>query len=145
MTSDKYILSKDGTTPVVAEGGLLEWATWKENNREASIVAKDHIGNATVSTIFLGLDHNWSLDGPPILWETMVFGGPLDGEQDRCSGLRQDALHMHEMMVARVEVARLPWNLVRLGIVRGFSSLRWMVMGWRYRLIRWQKDRKAKS
>lgn len=27
-----------------------------------------------LSTIFLGLDHNHALDGPPILWETMMFG-----------------------------------------------------------------------
>lgn len=35
-----------------------------------------------VSTIFLGLDHNYS-GGEPILFETMIFGGPLDGEQWR--------------------------------------------------------------
>jgi hypothetical protein len=26
-----------------------------------------------ISTVFLGLDHNFSADGPPILFETMVF------------------------------------------------------------------------
>jgi len=30
----------------------------------------------TVSTVFLGLDHSFEPDGPPVLWETMVFGGP---------------------------------------------------------------------
>ncbi len=35
-----------------------------------------------VSTVFLGLDHGFDGDGP-ILFETMVFGGAHDGEQDR--------------------------------------------------------------
>lgn len=42
---------------------------------------------ATVSTVFLRFDHNWG-GGPPILWETMVFGWPGDDnwhdhDQDR--------------------------------------------------------------
>lgn len=37
-----------------------------------------------VSTIFLGLDHNWA-DGPVILFETMIFGGKHDEYQERYS------------------------------------------------------------
>lgn len=29
-----------------------------------------------VSTVFLGIDHGWQ--GPPVVFETMVYGGPLD-------------------------------------------------------------------
>ena len=36
-------------------------------------VAMDQIGENEVSTVFLGWDHNWSEEGPPILFETMVF------------------------------------------------------------------------
>lgn len=32
-----------------------------------------------VSTVWLGLDHNLD-DGPPLIFETMVFGGPSDDE-----------------------------------------------------------------
>lgn len=35
-------------------------------------------GRITVSTIFLVLDHRFTGDGPPVLWETMIFGGPDD-------------------------------------------------------------------
>jgi hypothetical protein len=35
-----------------------------------------------VSTVFLMLDHSF-MGGPPVLWETMVFGGPNDCEQWR--------------------------------------------------------------
>lgn len=46
-------------------------------------VALTTIGPATISTVFLGLDHNYSGVGPPILFETMVFGGPLNHEMER--------------------------------------------------------------
>jgi len=55
-----------------------------------------------VSTIFLGLDHRpWGAHGPPILFETMVFGGPLDQEQERY-GTWEEAAAGHTAMVARV-------------------------------------------
>ena len=45
-------------------------------------VAFTKLLGAEVSTVFLGLDH--AHDGSqPVLFETMVFGGPLDEEQWR--------------------------------------------------------------
>ena len=35
-------------------------------------VKKEYIGDYWVSTVFLGIDHNWGA-GNPILFETMVF------------------------------------------------------------------------
>ena len=32
-----------------------------------------------ISTVFLGIDHNFNLEGPPLLFETMIFGGIKDG------------------------------------------------------------------
>lgn len=49
----------------------------------------------TVSTIFLGLDHRFSGYGPPILFETMIFGGPHDEYMDRCCTW-DEALKMHK-------------------------------------------------
>jgi hypothetical protein len=77
--SDKYTLM--GKTPVPATD-LIEWARWLETADRT--VRQDQIGEVKVSTVFLGLDHNWS-DGPPILFETMVFGGEHDGECERYS------------------------------------------------------------
>jgi len=66
-------------------------------------VAETHVTrDIVVSTVFLGLDHAWD-DGPPILWETMVFGGKLDSEQARYRS-RRDAEDGHEAMVERVRV-----------------------------------------
>lgn len=37
---------------------------------------------ALVSTVFLSLDHNHSGHGPPVLWETMIFGIEMpDGDE----------------------------------------------------------------
>jgi hypothetical protein len=57
---------------------LTEWAKKFEENRQ---VAKDHIGDACVSTVFLGMDHQYyddEPDAPPMLFETIIFGGEHD-------------------------------------------------------------------
>ncbi len=45
-------------------------------------VGKTKVGNRTVSTVFLAIDHNFgtSLEPEPVLWETMVF--PDDSSED---------------------------------------------------------------
>ena len=98
---DKYILNKKGKP--VLELDLIKWSEWFEHNRKQRIVKQEMVGKSKVSTVFLSLDHGWRLGKPPILWETMVFGGPLNLEQDRCSGTRKDALAMHKRMVKRVK------------------------------------------
>ena len=54
-----------------------------------------------VSTVFLGLDHGYNENGPPILFETLVFNGPLRDEMDRCATW-DEAEAMHLAMVERV-------------------------------------------
>jgi hypothetical protein len=80
---------------------MLEWARWFENPT-SRIVDTTTIGKVRVSTIFLGLDHNFYDDGPPILWETMIFGGEHDQYQDRCAGGWEQAEAMHMKAVALV-------------------------------------------
>lgn len=95
-TDDKYIL--DGKRAVKCPD-LLTWAEWFETKNRR--VASDMIGDVKVSTIFLALDHSFG-SGPPLLFETMVFGGPLDQEQTRCATW-EEAEAMHAAMVARVK------------------------------------------
>jgi len=54
-----------------------------------------------VSTVFLGLDHRFTADGPPVLWESMIFGGPHSGEQRRYTS-KADALAGHADLCALV-------------------------------------------
>jgi hypothetical protein len=78
--SSQYVL--DGKKPVLCED-LGTWAKWFETvNRQ---VAQEERDGVRVSTVFLGLDHRFSGDGPPILFETMIFGGRHDQDQDRYS------------------------------------------------------------
>ena len=58
-----------------------------------------------VSTVFLGIDHSFG-EGPPILWETMIFDGPHDQFQERYTS-KEEAIAGHEraMLLARMEVA----------------------------------------
>lgn len=71
-----------GQTPIEVESD--EWARWFDKNKER-IVAQEKIGAAFISTVFLGLDHSYSLKGlrgdpghVPELFESMIFGGKLD-------------------------------------------------------------------
>jgi hypothetical protein len=64
---------------------ILEWGRWLENHKDECRVAFDTIYDVGVSTVFLGSDRRLSGDGPPLLFETTVFGGPLDLYTNRYS------------------------------------------------------------
>jgi hypothetical protein len=62
----------------------------------------------SVSTVFLGIDHGFRCDrGLPVLWETMIFGGPHDGYQNRYTS-RTDALSPATKL--RLSWCREPFN-----------------------------------
>lgn len=100
---EHYIL--EGREPKSVD--LMTWGKWFETaNRR---VAKTHIEKTPanegvfVSTVFLGFDHSFG-EGPPLLFETMVFGGELADEMERYETYKQ-AEDGHKKMVARVEAA----------------------------------------
>ena len=74
-----YILEND--VPKL-EPDTVAWALWFQTAQRQ--VADDELPSGTrVSTVFLSIDHNFSGRGEPVLYETMIFGGPLDEEQWR--------------------------------------------------------------
>ena len=111
----KYILNKDGE-PVPCDD-LYLWGIWMETGDR--VLKQDYVEGETrtvklwggreiqqsvgVSTIFLGLDHSFG-SGPPVLWESMVFGTSMDGEQRRYTS-RADALKGHAELVKLVREA----------------------------------------
>jgi hypothetical protein len=123
-----YILN--GHDAVPCEDHLV-WAQWIENNQKSLSVAYTEFPGcftkpytvdgprfgtrqtAYVSTVFLGLDHNWDNiihggDGPPVLFETMVFwDGPLGGEGKRYATW-EEADRGHEDLVWKVRLALGP-------------------------------------
>lgn len=100
--SDKYILDERGE-PKAAD--LMTWANWFEGNPSRHL-AKDERGDVKVSTVFLSIDHNWG-DGPPVLWETMIFGGKHDQYQERYTS-RAAALEGHALACSLAFAAEPP-------------------------------------
>ena len=95
-----YILRADGT-PVPCDS-LIAWALWLESSGQERRVAHDQVADGIeVSTVFLGLDHNLLDSGPPILYETMVFGGPHDQLMKRYH-TRAEAAAGHRRIVAEL-------------------------------------------
>jgi hypothetical protein len=90
-----YIL--DGHKPVVVND-VVVWGRWMQTADRH--VALDTVGDVRVSTVFLGLDHRFG-PGSPVLFETMVFGGPLDQEQNRYATW-DEALAGHHALLKRV-------------------------------------------
>lgn len=84
--SNNYILI--GKTPKKASN-VVEWGRWFEANDKNRVVGIDILNNVRVSTVFLGIDHNFSPratgNSEPILFETMIFGGKHDQYQRRYS------------------------------------------------------------
>lgn len=90
MMSNRYILD-ESNNPVECPD-LMVWARWMETADRH--VATDVLpGGVKVSTVFLGLDHGWE-EALPVLWETMIFGGPNSQYQDRYTS-REDAVAGH--------------------------------------------------
>lgn len=87
----------------VLDGHVPRATTWRESFGHAEVrrVASTDLGDISVSTVFLGFDHNWG-DGPPILFETMVFGGDHGGYEWRYSTW-DEAVDGHNRVVAAVK------------------------------------------
>jgi hypothetical protein len=87
----------------VHEVSPYQWVKiWKGDTRRvaATEIAKD----ISVSTVFLGIDHRYRDDGPPLLFETLIFGGALDGEMWRYSSW-DDAEIGHQSAVRKAKQA----------------------------------------
>lgn len=96
---------------VVREDDLLSWAAWMENaDRRVYLTL---VGPYRISTVFLGLDHNFG-SGPPLLFETMCFDG--DDEEVNCLRYEtwEQAERGHKEIVRRmIEIYEPQWLLDR--------------------------------
>lgn len=80
MTDKKYILIDK---EIKEAATLMEWVEWYENPENRRIAQiKIKAKGIRISTVFLGLDHSFD-GGPPLLFETMIFGGEHDGYCER--------------------------------------------------------------
>lgn len=61
---------KDGHEPIPVDD-MLEWGRWFESaDRRVAFSGNQY---KWVSTVFVGLDHRWFGDGPPMVFESMAF------------------------------------------------------------------------
>jgi len=74
----QYFLLPDKT---YREADLLEWSQQYEEMYNAGTrhVGNDQICGKRISTVWLGLDHNF-IDGEPLVFETMVFDSLHSGK-----------------------------------------------------------------
>ena len=110
-----WILDNDGMP--VPTGDVLKWAAQLEDG-PLRIVRQQMVYDcgglispfapSFVSTVFLGLDHQFG-DGPPLIYETMVLRGFYFGHMSRYP-TRQAAEQGHQEMV---EMIQDPAELIR--------------------------------
>jgi hypothetical protein len=111
--ADTYIL--DGRNPIPC-ADFMTGARWFQTSDRH--VAKTDFGDVRVSTVFLGFDRSFG-QGPPLLFETMIFGGSFDQDkyQERCSTWDEaEAQHVKAVEVARQS---LDWSCAGAAFSRG--------------------------
>lgn len=101
---------------------VQEWGRWfqtaERHVAQTTLPMDDDGTTAWVSTIFLGLDHGYTMNGPPVVFETMVFIQVPEGRRhsqeadfdDECETFNRyatwdEAAAGHERIVATVTAA----------------------------------------
>lgn len=90
-----WILDDDGN-PVCVD--IETFARWDMTTERT--VARDFVGSVELSTVFTGINYAFH-GGPPVLWETMIFGGEFDGYGRRYTSA-DDARRGHAEAIAKV-------------------------------------------
>ncbi len=98
-----WYLNEEGEAQPWPDDDLLGWAEWLEKADRK--ICRDYSfgddGGIVVSTVFLGLNHSFD-EGPPVLFETMVFGGEHHELQARYH-TREEAEQGHEDIVKMLQ------------------------------------------
>ena len=104
-----WIIENDIPVPMDNDHDVIRWAEWMRDHREEHRIGNEVLmgahGEIVISTVFLGVDHGFLHygDHPPVLWESMIFGGPeeLAGRMERYT-TAEDAAEGHKRMVETV-------------------------------------------
>ena len=97
MNNKHYILNDKHE---IIEVDFMTWGrffNYAENRR----VALDEVNGKKISTVFLGIDHNFE-EGEPLLFETMVFG--KDEEDCERYSTWKEAEEGHKKMVEKYKL-----------------------------------------
>lgn len=98
MRSRYYILDNENHTVPV---DFMTWAKWFEDGNRV-VDYTEITSQVFVSTVFLGIDHRFFGEGPPVLFETMIFGA--DGDDMGCYRYTSwdDAATGHKVIVGKL-------------------------------------------
>jgi hypothetical protein len=77
-----------------------EWAVLHADF-DYKVVVKEEIRGCQVSTVWLGIDHSFADNDPPVIFETMVFGGPFD-QFDQRWRTEEEARRGHNTIVQMI-------------------------------------------
>jgi len=96
------------TKSVYPFGGHI--SEWDKMMQKVDKIGDDYVGDIHISTVFLGTNHAHNF-GPPILFETMAFGGGPDYDQyQERYYTYEEALEGHKRIVEQVtnEIPLIP-------------------------------------
>ncbi len=67
------------------KGRPIDMRTWERlaEDRRYKVVRQHYDRHVFVSTVWLGMDHSWLPNGSIEIFESMIFGGPLNHCQER--------------------------------------------------------------
>ncbi len=86
--------------------GQAKWGTEQR-------VGRTQVGEYVVSTVWLmGIDHQYAMEGPPLIFETMIFGPQWNQELTRYS-TEENAMRGHLATVDDVRADRTPWFIAK--------------------------------
>ena len=77
VTNDYYVLFGREIVPC----DVFTWVTWHQMTNHT--ISRDSVGEILVSTIFFGLNQRSQPNSPPLIFETMVFGGSFGEYRER--------------------------------------------------------------
>ncbi len=97
MSDPHHIYYNRRGEPITFEQQMEEWKQSDFDWDKMKRVARQEQDDIVVSTVFLELNHQYG-DGPPLLFETMIFGGEHDEEQWQYA-TEAEALQGHEVAV----------------------------------------------
>lgn len=120
---DSYILDENKITHPATMEEYAEWYGAQGNN----IIRVGYAESATkqVSTVFLGLDHNWNEGNRPLLFETMVFPNDSDSSEDElCERYStwDEALAGHKEISERFGAVEMEHGCVKDAVTTWLSS-----------------------
>ena len=95
----RYVLDDDGNP--VPEDDAAAWKRFMQD-LDRRRVAVDETERWTVTTLFMGIDHNLVGSGPPMLWKTSVYGPQPWGGFSCWYASRWRALSQHDQVAEAV-------------------------------------------